>query len=505
MSFRGRYIWTAVSGLALGFAGLSVSSVRADAPTTEPSKQQLIDRVNQMQTQMDQMKAQLDAQQVSTADEQAAIAKLLADADKRSKLMDSDGTLSAGWNPDKKQFFIGDNTNFYFHPGVIFQFRYDGDYQNRNTTKDAGGVTQTNVFNSGFEVTRGKFYFDGFVFSKDLTYLVQWKDANNGGSPSLEYAWAKYVFAHNVVGDGDLAVRAGQFKDPTFKEEAGVGDPFQPLAERSLANYLVGGVGAFTAGGGNAYTQGIDLQLTGSKSPLHANLVFDDGYNSANSDYTNNLDQGATQTNFGAAARVDYKVMGDWVDAGDLTGMQNGKNDLLVIGAGANFSEASPIPAAAAASNFGYNVIRYTIDAQYQAAHKFTLYGAFLGDYTNYRGVGIPAADSRDVNDCGGVIEGGYSLNNNWQLVARYSVTELNNKVYRPAGYPTQYNELGLGINYYMGTDGSWANNSKVTFDVDYLPNGVPSGISTTNSLDYLPTSAGKDAFVFRLQYQLML
>jgi len=518
MSIRGRYVWTAISGLALGFAGLSVSSVRADAPATEPTKQQLIDRVNQMQTQMDQMKTQLDAQQVSTADEQASIAKLLADADKRSQLLDTDGTATAGWDPEKKRFFITDGTNFYFHPGVIFQFRYAGDYQDKNGAAPA----KTDQFDSGFEVRRAKFYFDGYLFSPDLTYKFQWQDNNNDGTPSLEYAYVTYTFAHNVIGDADLALRGGQFKDPVFKEEAGVGDNFQPLVERSLANYEVGGLSNVTPGGGQAYVQGLDLQLTGAKSALHSDVVFHDGYNGANSDFTNGLDanQGVAnsatgisqasnsnlnspQDNFGAAARVDYKVFGDWADASDLTGMQSGKTDLLVIGGGVDFTEGSAGTVTSAlgatSASSGFDVVRYTADAQYQSAHKWTLYGAFYGDYAETRVVGVTPSTPNGRSDLGGVLEGGYDLNNSWQLTARYSLTDIDQR-FRGTG-PSQFNEIGLGVNYFMGSNGSWANNSKISADVDYLPNGNPS----STGLDYLTTPNDKPAVVFRVQYQMFL
>jgi hypothetical protein len=37
--------------------------------------------------------------------------------------------LTGGWNPTLQQFYIGSTDgNFYFHPGIIFQGRYNADW-----------------------------------------------------------------------------------------------------------------------------------------------------------------------------------------------------------------------------------------------------------------------------------------------------------------------------------------------------------------------------------------
>ncbi len=468
MSALRRTVWAAIIAVPLG-AGFTF----AGTPSTEPSKQDLVEKINQMQTQMDQMKSQLDAQQkqVDPRDEAAAIAQVLRDADQHSKMLDSMGSVQAGWNPDKMQFFIGDGDAFYLHPGVIFQFRYAGDYRSK-----------PNDFTSGFEVRRMKFVFDGNVFSKDLVYKFQWQDGNNGGAPTLEYGYMQYTFAHNVMG-GDLALRAGQYKDPLIKEEAGVGDTNQLMVERSLANATVGGLA-----GGGPLIQGLDLMLMGKENPLHMDMVFHDGIGSGNADYTNGAGAGVVPaTDFGAAVRADYKVTGDWTDAGDFTGVNSGKHDLLVIGGGADFTQSA-----------GTNSIRYTADAQYQTSQQIALYGALYGDYIDFRGAG---AGPHSRSDFGGVIEGGYRLNNAWQLVARYSITAFDSRF--KVGGENIYNELGVGVNYFMGPGGAWGNHAKISADLNYLPQGSPLGGS--NGLDYTASTTDNDAIIFRVQFQMFI
>src|SRR5205085_1148314 len=119
--------------------------------------------------------------------------------------------VTSGFNIQKGFFISNEDQTFYLHPRGTFQFRgvtdyvQDGKHGNSSDTK------------TGFEVRRAKFGFDG-NFGQDMTFRFQWQDANNGGTPSLEYAWVQYVLMHHFAG-GNLAVRAGQFKDIVFKEE----------------------------------------------------------------------------------------------------------------------------------------------------------------------------------------------------------------------------------------------------------------------------------------------
>jgi hypothetical protein len=243
MRLRSHRLATAVFAGLLGASGVVAF---AEQPATQPSSQDLQAQVDQLKAQL----AQVQSTQQQDHDQNAkAVQAIISDADSHTKMFDAPvGGLNGGWNADKKQFFLAsDDGHFYLHPGLIFQGRYSVDYRRTpNTTAD------------GFEVRRMKFNFDGYAFSPDLTYKFQWQDGQSGGTPTLEWGFAQYVFLHNVGSfGGDIGLKAGQFKDYAVKEEAIVADTNQPLVERSMVNSTVGGNAL-----GGTLLEGVDLVYT---------------------------------------------------------------------------------------------------------------------------------------------------------------------------------------------------------------------------------------------------
>jgi hypothetical protein len=127
--------------------GLTASGTFAAAPSTQPSptEQQLIDRINTLETEVHQLKAEQQTQPGSAAQSPASGAEALqqinADAERHSNLFDvSTGAgLTAGWNAAKMQFYVAsEDGNFYLHPGIIFQARYAADYRRTPDTWQNG-------------------------------------------------------------------------------------------------------------------------------------------------------------------------------------------------------------------------------------------------------------------------------------------------------------------------------------------------------------------------------
>src|SRR5439155_6043233 len=203
---------------------------------------------------------QAKQQQPTSAEIDAAVNRVLKDAEQRSRIFSGDSFVG-GWNADKQQFFLGSRDgSFYLHPGIVLQFR------NSTSFRQDGKKSGENDLQNGFEVRRAKFGFDGNIFGPDLTYKFQWQSSTNGGNPTVEYAWVQYLLAHKIAGGpNDFAIRAGQFKDVVYKEEF-TGDPVQLMTERSLANALIGGVAL------GPLVQGVDFMLVGKDAPVHAEL-----------------------------------------------------------------------------------------------------------------------------------------------------------------------------------------------------------------------------------------
>ena len=151
-------IFAGTMGTVVGISGTVGSAA-------EPSQQELSDQIKALQAKVDQMQARQDAADKASSD--ATTQSVLNDATKHDQLMDVE-SYTGGWNSTKKQFFIGsEDGNFYLHPGIIFQFR--GNIANAERSKRSGSPQTTD----GFEIRRAKFYFDGNVFTPDLTYKFQ--------------------------------------------------------------------------------------------------------------------------------------------------------------------------------------------------------------------------------------------------------------------------------------------------------------------------------------------
>jgi hypothetical protein len=164
----GRKPLTAAAILSAAVAG-TCTWTKAAPPTTQPQQTDVSEEIQALRARIDQLEKQQKEQQLKQqeAQQQATTDSVLLDAQHRSQLLDSTG-VSAGWNASKQQFFIGsDDGKFYFHPGIIFQFR--GVVASREHQKSDGG----NDTQMGFEVRRAKFYFDGNIFTPDLTYKFQ--------------------------------------------------------------------------------------------------------------------------------------------------------------------------------------------------------------------------------------------------------------------------------------------------------------------------------------------
>ena len=467
-------------GLAAGLFAVPALAADGTGPDVAGEIQALRARIDQLEAEQ---KARQTAQK--EAQQQASLDSVLKDADRHSQFMDSVG-FTGGWNKSKSQFFLGsEDGNFYLHPIIIFQFRgvvNDRERAKKNNTDD----TQV-----GFEVRRAKFGFDGNLFTPDLTYKFQWQNSQTG-APTLEYAWAQYVFAKNVFHTGDVAIRAGQYKDIVFKEE-NISDASQVMSERSLANTLVGGNQP-----NSNLTQGVDFLWLGKNNPLHAELLLGDGYGSAltafGQPHGTPVVLPQTPTNppvnpayAGAAARVDWKVFGDWADTTDFTGINSGKKDLLDVGGGVDFTSAQAA-----------QEIRYTVDVQYQLAHRISLFAAGYGDYFDYQH--LKKGSPNFVNNFGGVVEGGYLLTPAVQLTGRYSISAMDNR-YKIAGQGT-FQEIAAGFNWF-GPHGAWGNHARFTTEVAYLPDGSPAA----GGLEYLasPTTRfrAKQEFALRTQFQI--
>jgi hypothetical protein len=437
---------------AAAVASLALTS-SLHAADGEPTTQELLEQIKQLQAKVEKLEAK---QTANNADVARTVDEMVKDAEKRSVLMQ---TLPYTGNWQAGKFTLrSDDGNFLLHPWFQIQFRDVLNYRE----DDGSGESDTQ---NGFEVRRMKFGVDGNAFSPNTTYLFNWATNRNGGNLVLEEAWVRQKLNDN------WAIKGGQIKDP-FAHESLVSSKRFLAADRTLLTDV------FT--GGDNYVQGVSGQYT--RDALQAEVAFTDGTNSPNDNFqdfpTNNWD-------FGVAARVQYKLFGDW-SAYDQFSSLNIKKDLAVLGAGVDISQAGDT-----------NQFMQTVDIQYNQTTGLGLYGAYYGRYTGNSPVesGAPVTPTSDTYDWGFIAQASYLIpESKWEPFVRFDFIKFDSANVAP-GFGDSVPEITVGTNYYIhGQD------LKLTFDVMYLPNGSP--VSDTGS----GVLVSEDTqIVVRGQFQLLL
>ena len=453
-------------------AAMEKQMLQMQSQLTQTQKQ-----LKQTQSQLQQTQQQLQKSQapVMTPQEQAAMVKqILDDADKHTAMLTEMG-VDAGYDPETGYFIQSDDGNTVVHPGLLFDAQDYGHPATGGTPGSAGNI---------------QFSAWGSLFSKDLTYRFVVNNGDVSRFPGVEELWVQYDWWHNAFLGHDIEVRVGQYKNPAFKESSLIGDPYLLLMSNSLASDLIGG------GAQGPEVRGGELLLFNPDSPWEAEFSADGGpaeglgTTDPEGDYVGN-------TAANVSARFDYKFFGDWADTTDLTGHQWGQKDLLDVGGGADYRDA-------------HNALIYlaTADVQYQSAQNWTIFGAVYGQHMEFqdKSFGVDALDDAILddpgfgpgarNDWGVDAEAGYNITKPIQIFGRYSLTRTD--VHLPVAGESIFHELSLGVNYFFGPDGSWANHAKFTIEFDYLPNGTPANADS----GYLASPNGKPQRQVRGQVQ---
>lgn len=450
MTLRTSKVLAMAAAAVLGAAGI--------AGAAEPSSQELQQQLKELQAKVQAM----EARQASAPDA-ATIATLLQDAHNRSQLLADSPDGSAGY--DDNGFYIRMGPDFSIRPRIYLQIRNASTWaqDKKNDGSD---------FENGFELRRARLVFTGNAFSPDFTYMFE-TDVNRAtGAYSLLEGWGQYRF------NPDWAVRAGQFKDPVFRENL-VSSSAQLFADLSLVDGVVGS-------GLGQYVQGVWADYGSAQSPVHAKLAVHDGIGSVNTNWTDHFPVAtppavSPDTNFAVSGRVEYKVMGDWKDYSDFTARTT-KDDLLVFGAAGEVNQRD-----------NANVYLMTADAQWKTGKGLSVFAAFDGDYYDFRG-----ASSGTRFDWGAIVQAGYMLNPSWEILARYGYIQQDSDF---VATQNKFHEIGLGLNWYLGEGGKWGHRAKMTFDAVYLPKGAPADVTGVDAIG----DPDKKEFIFRAQLQLLL
>lgn len=418
---------------SLVMALVATASIAAE-PTTQPdvnaqlqSVRSLLDQVKEQEKLLGQQEERLEQEQR----EQIAVEQSITDAERRSKLLDAQN-LSAGFVAGRGFFLASDDGNFLLHPWLQFQFRNVTTYRQQISH----GVDDTQ---NGFEVRRLKFGADGNLFSPDLTYMFQLAVDRHTGSVGLEMAWVKYRI------DGTpFAIRAGQFKDPLDHEQL-TASRFFPAIDRTFIDDTFANAEGFIKGVSAIYDPGTFVRGEAAYTGGLRN------YNTNFAEYPTNL------ANWGAAGRAEFKAFGDWKDYERISAYGITRRS-LVFGAGADYTETGHAAA-----------LVHVADVQYQTVNGWSLYGAYLGRYN--RGVTPRNSKSKltvDTYDPTFRFQAAYALDSHWEPYGRFEYVHFDSREFA-AGTQTNVQIITGGVNYYL-----YGQAAKISFDLNYLPNGSP-------------------------------
>ena len=405
----------------------------------------------------------------------AIVAEMMADANTRSSLLQSNA--SAGH--DGGNFFLADpEGNYRLNVSGFFQFRYFANFS------DEGNPTDNDDFTGGFENTRTRLKFDGHIVNKDLFYEIEGDFGSGaGGDFNLLDAYVGYRF-----GDG-FELKWGQFKAPFLREEL-VSPQYQLTVEKSLTNEV------FT---GNR-TQGIELSY--HQEDWRAFFAFTDGFNAANTRFTNDQQNftftsrngdtiftptgGGGEADWAITARAELKLAGAWDQFTDFTSMPDSDYGAMVGVAahfeqnqtlqGADTNPADGIPDGTADVNIG----AYTVDLSLEG-NGWNFFAALIASTTDFDqlantdGNALNGNDNASFTDYGIVAQAGMFIpNTDWEVFARYDGIIPDDERLQD----DTFNTVTVGTNWY------WAGHAaKFTLDaVILLDEAIDDGADPNNN-----------------------
>lgn len=450
-------------GLLAGATALTLTGVSVGGPAT--SDVDMAQRLAAAEAKIAELEAAKNQDWLTeqrAAEIRGLVQDVLADADARASLLQAGAT--AGYD---NGFVLGDTSgNWLLRTNFLMQQRFI--YNNQDT--DEGSETDENRW--GFENTRSKFILSGHVVNPSWYYLV----SINVASPSA----ANFGDSRSGVGNAYLGydygngwkTQVGSMKAPLLREEL-VEAQYQLAVERTNVNYL------FTTG----YTDGLMTQYQGDQFAVY--LMASDGARRSQSGWS------ALDTEYAFSGRAEFLASGTWDQFKDFTSPQGGETGVL-LGAAGHYERGEFGEDAVFDDTFGdeYEILLLTGDVSAEFG-GFNLYGALVW-------ADISDPDTLDSNPWGFVIQGGFYLNDTWELFGRYEFADIDDL----GGAEDDINIITVGVNkYFAGHNAKWT--TDVGFSLDSLETGFVTNSATITG--FRPDEDENDGqFCVRTQLQIL-
>lgn len=446
-------------------------------------------------------------QAYTSADEvRAIVANMMADADTRSSMM-----MQGGGGGYDDGFYLADSSgNFRLNFRGLIQFRYLMNFRNGGSAENPDSD-----FDSGFQATRTRLGFDGYVIDPNLFYDVEgmfqyygggqssFNGDLNGGNFQLQRAYVGYRW------DNGFHLRWGQFR-LQYEREENVLPEYQLAADRSLQGYYFG----------QGDVQGIELGYSSEDFRIFA--AFTDGFRSDNTDWPGGQSINATYDPFtgdiltlmppsGAqlsgendvafTARAEIRFAGTWEQFEDFTSMPGSEFGAMLGVAG----HVQYVNSDRVSGNSGTGDVSYwgwTADLSLEGdGWNFFVEGN--GGYTKYDNVVTNniTGDSSDFDpaDYGLCVQGGIFIpETDWEFFARYDVIFLDSDQRDITSDRDSFSTVTFGTNWY------WSGHAaKFTFDVQWFIDKTNPLVPSNSKVGYI-SNPDDNSFTLRLQFQLM-
>jgi hypothetical protein len=436
-------------GLLAGATALTLTGVSYGGPATESTDQDMAQRLAAAEAKIAAMEAAQNQTWLSEAratEIRGLVQDVLADADTRASLLQGGGT--AGYDHG---FVISDPSgNWLLRTNFLMQQRF---IWNMRDDDGAVGVIDANRY--GFENTRSKFMLSGHVVNPDWYYRVDNNLSNNGSDRT---GMLNAYLGHNY-GNG-WKIQMGAMKLPILREEL-VESQYQLAVERSVLNYI------YTGG----YADGIMAIKSSDQWQFMA--MFSDGINSGNTVW-NTYD-----TEYALTGRLEWKASGTWDQFKDFTSAPGDASGIL-LGAAVHYQDGEyGTPATET------QVTILTGDVQVEMG-RFNGFAEIVWNDINSN-----AAGTSSINPFGFLVQGGFYLNDCWELYGRYEWSDFD------ISGADDLNIITAGVNYYFsGHNAKWTTDIGYSLDSLAFPNPITG---------FLPDAAGNDGqVVIRTQWQIL-
>jgi hypothetical protein len=356
---------------------------------------------------------------------------VLADADMRASLLGSG--ITAGY--DNGAVLGSSDGNWLLRTNVLIQ--------SRSIYNDKDSGLDDDDDRRGFEVTRAKLILSGHVVSPEWRYMLDVNFGVGGGDSGMFDLSVDDPDGTDRTGVGNAWIsrdfgngwylKSGQMKAPLLREEL-VDAQYQLAIERSVLNYF------FTGG----YVDGIDLGYAGDS--FRFDVAFTDGARTGGTVWQ------SADTDYAFTVRGEFLLSGNWDQFMDFTSPQGDENGVMIGGA-FHYQQGEDDT-----SKDGADIWVVTGDLSWEFG------GGNLFASVVYADIDIDTlpgpADDIEGNPLGFLVQGGWYLNETWELYGRYEWCDFDVSGVEDLSIAT------IGVNkYFAGHNAKWSLDWGYAFD----------------------------------------